>query len=101
MGLDIAKRRNDGTMTIELSGRLDTNTAPELEAVVKQELDDVTELVLDVAGLKYISSAGLRVVLAALRVMNRQGSMVVRKPNADIMSVFELTGFTDILTIEV
>lgn len=83
-----------------LEGRLDTTTAPELEAVLKESLNGVGALVLDMEGLVYLSSAGLRVILGAQKQMNRQGNMVVRYVNDTIMEVFEVTGFTDILTIE-
>ena len=87
-------------MVLALEGRLDTTTAPELEAVLKESLNGVGALVLDMEGLVYLSSAGLRVILGAQKQMNRQGNMVVRYVNDTIMEVFEVTGFTDILTIE-
>lgn len=91
----------DGTkMTITLSGRLDTTTAPKLETELKQSISGVEELVLDFAQLEYLSSAGLRVLLAAQKVMNRQGSMVVRNVNETIMEIFEITGFVDVLTVQ-
>lgn len=83
-----------------LEGRLDTTTAPELEAEMKASLEGVTALILDMKDLAYLSSAGLRVILAAQKQMNKQGGMVVRNVNETIMEVFEVTGFTDILTIE-
>ncbi|MCX4357917.1 MAG: STAS domain-containing protein [Oscillospiraceae bacterium] len=87
-------------MNIALEGRLDTTTAPQLEAELKQSIADSTELNLDFAKLEYISSAGLRVLLAAQKVMNKQGKMVIRNVNDVISEVFEVTGFADILTIE-
>ena len=87
-------------MTLALEGRLDTTTAPELEKVVTSELTGVTDLTLDFEKLEYISSAGLRVVLAAQKTMNRQGSMEIHNANEMVMEVFEVTGFTDILTIK-
>ena len=87
-------------MILKLEGRLETTTAPELEAVVKKDLGGVTELILDMEQLEYLSSAGLRVILAAQKQMNRQGTMAVRNVNETIMEVFEITGFVDILTIE-
>ena len=94
------QRKQDGSkLTMELGGRLDTTTAPELEAEVKQ-LDGVTDLVFDMTSLEYVSSAGLRVLLAAQKTMNKQGSMVVRGANDDLKDIFEVTGFSDILTIE-
>lgn len=94
-------RQTDGTkLTISLEGRLDTTTAPLLEAELKHSVGDTTELVFDFEKLEYISSAGLRVLLAAQKVMNRQGNMVIRNVNETIAEVFEVTGFVDILTIE-
>lgn len=98
--MTITKTKTDSTLTLALEGRLDTTTAPELEAELKQSLNGVTALVLDMKELAYLSSAGLRVILAAQKQMNKQGSMVVRNVNETIMEVFEVTGFTDILTIE-
>lgn len=97
--MNIKKTAEGTTLSIALEGRLDTSTAPQLEAEVKS-LEGVTELNLDFAQLEYLSSAGLRVILAAQKVMNKQGKMVIRHVNATIMEVFEVTGFVDILTIE-
>lgn len=96
--MNIVKTEEGSTLNISLSGRLDTTTAPQLEAAL-QSLEGVAELDLDFAALEYLSSAGLRVLLAAQKVMNRQGRMVVRHVNETIMEVFEVTGFVDILTI--
>ncbi|MBQ8507389.1 MAG: STAS domain-containing protein [Clostridia bacterium] len=91
----------EGTkLTITLAGRMDTATAPKLEAELQQSISEVKELVLDLAELEYLSSAGLRVLLGAQKVMNRQGSMVVKNVNESILEIFEVTGFVDILTIE-
>ena len=98
--MTINKTEEGSTLTLALKGRLDTPTAPELEAVLKESLDGVGALVLDMEALVYLSSAGLRVILGAQKQMNRQGTMVVRCVNDTIMEVFEVTGFTDILTIE-
>jgi len=87
-------------LTIILSGRLDTITAPKLEAELKQNITGVEELTLDFTALEYLSSAGLRVLLAAQKVMNRQGSMTVKNVNETIMDIFEVTGFVDVLTIQ-
>lgn len=87
-------------LTLTLSGRLDTNSSPALEAELKQSVSGVKELIFDFSGVEYISSAGLRVLLAAQKVMNRQGSMKLIGVNDDVMEVFEITGFSDILTIE-
>ena len=98
--MTIEKILEDKKLTVALTGRLDTTTAPRLEAELKQNVSGVEELVLDLAGLEYLSSAGLRVLLSAQKVMNRQGSMVVKNVNEIIMEIFEVTGFVDILTIE-
>lgn len=87
-------------ITVALAGRLDTTTAPQLEAELSAVLDGAEALILDMSALEYLSSAGLRVILAAHKRMSRQGGMVVRHVNATIMEIFEVTGFTDILTIE-
>ena len=87
-------------LTIEISGRLDTNTSPKLEAELKQSISSVKELVFDFSEVEYISSAGLRVLLAAQKVMNRQGSMKLTGVRPEINEIFEITGFSDILTIE-
>lgn len=97
--MQIHKTLNDKSLTIALEGRLDTTSAPLLEAEVKQ-LGDITELVFDFTALDYLSSAGLRVLLAAQKLMNKQGKMIVRHVNETIQEVFEVTGFADILTIE-
>ena len=98
--LSINKTRDGGKLCVALEGRLDTTTAPELEASLKEELDTVNELIIDLAKLEYISSAGLRVLLAAQKAMMKQGSMVVTNPNDVISEIFEVTGFSTILTIE-
>ena len=99
--MTITKNKEGARMTLALEGRLDTTTAPQLEAEVKTSLYDVTELILDLKMLEYISSAGLRVILAAQKQMNKKNSpMVVMNANETVMEVFELTGFTDILTIQ-
>ena len=98
--MTITKNASDGTLYITLEGRLDTNTAPQLEAELKASLSGVTELDLDFSGLEYISSAGLRVLLAAQKAMSKQGKMTIRHVNETIMEVFEITGFVDILDIK-
>lgn len=98
--MTINKTLNGTELTVALAGRLDTTTAPQLETELKTSLSSVSALVLDFAELEYISSAGLRVLLSAQKVMNKQGNMVIRHANETIMEVFEVTGFTDILTIE-
>lgn len=94
------KTLNGTELTLALSGRLDTSTAPQLEAELKSSLDGVTSLVLSFSDLEYISSAGLRVLLSTQKVMNQQGKMVIRQANETILEVFEVTGFSSILTVE-
>ena len=98
--MTINKNKNGKDMTIALEGRLDTTTAPQLDNDLKASLSDVENLVFDFSGLEYISSAGLRVLLSAQKVMNKQGSMVIKNVNDEINEIFEVTGFVDILTIE-
>jgi len=98
--MTIDKTLNGNELTITLTGRLDTVSAPQLENELKASLDGVESLTLDFAALDYLSSAGLRVLLAAQKVMNRQGRMVVRSVNETIAEIFDVTGFCDILTIE-
>ena len=98
--MTIEKTKNGSALTIALSGRLDTMTAPNLEAELGEALEGVEELMFDLEKLEYISSAGLRVLLSAQKTMNRQGSMKVLHPNEIIREIFEVTGFSDILTIE-
>ena len=98
--MTIEKSMEGTQLTLVLTGRLDTTTAPQLEAELKRSIGGVKSLVLDFADLEYLSSAGLRVLLAAQKVMNKQGEMVIRNVNETISEVFEITGFSDILTIE-
>ncbi len=98
--MTITQERNDGTLTLSIAGRIDTKTAPELDQLIKDALDGVKELVFDLAQTAYISSAGLRVLLIAQKQMNKQGKMKVVNANSDLMEIFEVTGFTDILTIQ-
>lgn len=98
--MTINKTKEDGKLTVALEGRLDTTTAPQLEGELRTAVDGVTNLVFDLEKLEYISSAGLRVLLAAQKVMNKQGEMLIRNANSDLMDIFEVTGFVDILHIE-
>ncbi len=98
--MDINVIKEGKNLSIELEGRLDTTTAPQLEAKLKQNIIGCENLMMDFAKLEYISSAGLRVLLAAQKVMNKQGNMVIKNVNDTIMEVFEITGFADVLTIE-
>lgn len=98
--MTINKTQNGSELKLDLTGRLDTTTAPQLEAELKKSIGGVENLILDFAELDYISSAGLRVLLSAQKVMNKQGKMVIRHINETIAEVFEVTGFADILTVE-
>ena len=98
--MTIQQNRDGSKLNIALEGRLDTTTAPQLEGELRSALDGVTELSFDLKALDYISSAGLRVLLSAQKVMNKQGSMVIRNANETLMEIFDVTGFSDILTIE-
>lgn len=98
--MEIIKQQDGEKLNIQLVGRLDTTTAPELENELNSSLTGVKELYFDFIKLDYISSAGLRVLLAAQKIMNNQGSMKISNVASEIMEVFEITGFTDILTIE-
>ena len=98
--MNIVKTQEGTTLTIAPEGRLDTVTAPQLEGELRTAVDGVSELIFDLGALDYVSSAGLRVLLSAQKVMNKQGSMTVRNANPEIMEIFEVTGFSDILNIE-
>ena len=98
--MTIEKKINNNAVTLIVSGRLDTQTAPELEAELDAVLADVSELTFDMTNLEYVSSAGLRVILKAQKVMNTKGSLKLTGVNDSIMEVFDITGFLDILTIE-
>ena len=98
--LNITKNIHETELTVVLIGRLDTTTAPELEKELKASLDGVSALTIDMAALEYISSAGLRVLLSAQKTMNKQGEMKVVHVGETIMEIFEVTGFSDILSIE-
>ena len=97
--MTINKTVEGGKLIIAPEGRLDTMTSPQLDAELDNSIKGVSELVFDFAGLDYISSAGLRVLLKAQKVMNRQGSMVVKNASEDVKEIFDVTGFSDILTI--
>jgi anti-sigma B factor antagonist len=98
--LNINKNAAGSNLTVSLEGRLDTTTAPQLEEELKSSLDGVTDLVIDIKDTQYISSAGLRVLLSAQKTMNKQGKMVVKNPSEEVKEIFDVTGFSDILTIE-
>lgn len=98
--MTIGKDINGTTTVLSIEGRLDTTTAPEFEAAVDSCIGDVQELVLDCAAMEYVSSAGLRVILKAQKMMNIQGKMKLIHVNDTIMEVLDITGFADMLTIE-
>lgn len=98
--MNITKTTNEGFAALKLEGRLDTTTAPQLEQLVNDCTESCTALVLDCVGLEYISSAGLRVILKAQKAMNVRGTMKLTNVNEDVMEIFDITGFSDILTIE-
>ena len=97
--MEIIKLNEGSKLTITLEGRLDTTTAPQFESELKSSLEGINDLTLNFEKLEYLSSAGLRVILSAQKIMNKQGEMVIKNVNDTIMEVFEVTGFIDILTI--
>jgi len=98
--LNISKATDGADLTVTLEGRLDTSTAPQLEEELKSSLDGIANLTFDMKELAYISSAGLRVLLSTQKIMNKQGSMVIKNADEQIKEIFDVTGFSDILTIE-
>lgn len=98
--MEINKIKDGTALTIELEGRLDTVSAPQLETELKKSISGVETLIFDFAKLEYLSSAGLRVLLASQKVMNKQGQMIIKNVNSTIMDIFEVTGFSEILTVE-
>ena len=97
--MDIIKETNGNKLTVKINGRLDTNSAPQLENEVVESLEGIEELVFDLSQMPYTSSAGLRVFLKAQKQMNKQGSMCVIGACEDVLEVFEITGFSDIINI--
>ncbi len=98
--MTVETKKTGADLEIGISGRLDTTTSPELEIKLKEALDGIENLVINLKELEYVSSAGLRVLLQAQKTMNKQGNMVIRNASEDVMEIFEVTGFSDILTIE-
>ena len=98
--LNITKNANGNALKIILEGRLDTTTAPQLEAQLQDALGSVNDLKFDLEKLEYISSAGVRVLLALQKIINKQGTMVISNASAEVKEIFDVTGFSDILTIE-
>ena len=98
--MTVNKELNGSELVVSVSGRIDTTTAPTLEQQIKESIDGVQKLVLDLAEVEYVSSAGLRVFLSTHKVMAKQDGMVVRNVSESVKEIFEVTGFADILTIE-
>jgi anti-sigma B factor antagonist len=98
--MTITEERNNNSVTLKIEGRLDTTTAPTLEKTIDEILEDITELILDMNQLTYVSSAGLRVLLSTQKKMNKIGMMKLIGVCEEVMEVFEMTGFSDILNIE-
>ena len=98
--MNIEVKKNTNEIIIEVAGRLDTTTAPTLEKTINDNINDTSNFILDLKELKYISSAGLRVLLSTQKKMQQSGSMKVRNVSEEVMEVFEITGFADILCIE-
>ena len=98
--MTITKNRDGSTLTVALEGRMDANSAPQLKEMLKAEYETITDLTIDLEKLVYTSSAGLRVLLSAQKTMNKRGSMTIRNVSPDIMEIFDMVGFTDLLNIE-
>lgn len=98
--MNIKKTIKGKKMIIAFDGKLDTNTAPQLEAAIREGEDSITVLEFDFANLQYMSSAGLRVLLSAQKIMNNQGEMIIRNVSGEIMDIFDITGFIDIFNIK-
>ena len=98
--MEINRQKDGEILTLALRGRLDTITAPDLEAVLKESLDGIAKLIFDFTALEYLSSAGLRVLLGAQKTMSGTKQMVIRNVNEPVMEVFQVTGFTDVFEIE-
>lgn len=98
--MQIVKSLDGGKLNVALEGRLDTMTAPELEAQIKGDLESASSAVIDLEKLEYVSSAGLRVILSIHKALAGKDGLVVKNPNETVSEVFEVTGFSDILTIE-
>ena len=97
--MEISKDKNGSTLVVSPAGRLDTASAPQLEAELNASIGDVTELILDLAKLEYMSSAGLRIILSAQKTMNKQGSMIVRNASELVRSVFDITGMDSVINM--
>lgn len=98
--MTVQKRITDSEMLVQIEGRVDTTTAPQLDEAIRNDLTDITCLKLDFAAVNYISSAGLRVLLSLHKIMLQKGKMILLNINQDLMGIFEVTGFVDILNIQ-
>mgnify|MGYP002626553558 CR=1 FL=1 len=98
--MKINKTKNGSSLTVAVEGRIDTVTAPEFESDVKGAIDGIDALILDFEKVSYLSSAGLRVLLSLHKIMNKRGTMTVKNANETVKDIFEVTGFSEILTIE-
>ena len=98
--LNIELAKESGVLTLILEGRIDTTTSPKLEAAINKNFEDVSKIVFDFKGVNYISSSGLRVLLVCQKQMRNIGTMILKDVQPEVLEVFEITGFTDILTIE-
>ena len=98
--MQITKTISDDALTIAITGRIDTLTAPQLDAEIQGKLDGIKNLTIDLKNVEYISSAGLRIFLTAQKIMNKQGSMVIKNVDDTVNDIFEVTGFSEILTVE-
>ncbi|MDR0913007.1 MAG: STAS domain-containing protein [Methanobrevibacter sp.] len=98
--MEIKKKIDGNKLIVELIGRLDTNTSPEFEKEINENINEISQLTLDFKELNYISSAGLRVILSLQKIMNKQGDMIIINPNDMIMEIFDSTGFERVLTIK-
>ena len=98
--MNVSKKLNGEELVFEIEGNIDSTTAPSLYEEVNKSLDGIKSLIFDFAKVDYISSAGLRVLLAAYKIMSKQGKMVIRNANENVMDIFQITGFTNFLTIK-
>ena len=98
--MNLTKKINDTELTVAIEGRVDTVTSPELDKLIKESVDGMDSLVIDMKDVEYISSAGLRVLLSSHKLMSKKGGMTVINAGEDIMEIFEVTGFSDILNIK-
>ena len=98
--MNITKTKEGSALTVALDGRLDAISAPQLDEMLKAEMETVTDLTLDLENLAHTSSAGLRVLLSAQKTMNKKGGMVIRNVSPEIMEIFDMVGFADLLNIE-